>query len=156
MQDIFHQLGELVLGSIPTICFFLILLVAYAFLVRRPLDKVLADRHARTGGAMDQAHEAIAASEAKTAEYENKLREARAHIFEARQAQIKRGSEARDRVLADARLRAQRSIDAARASVEQSGQDARRQIESNTEMLAQQILTAILPSRSTQQQGTQA
>lgn len=156
MQDIFHQLGELVLGSIPTICFFLILLVAYAFLVRRPLDKVLADRHARTGGAMDQAHEAIAASEAKTAEYENKLREARARIFEARQAQIKRGSEARDRVLADARLRAQRSIDAARASVEQSGQDARRQIEANTEMLAQQILTAILPSRSTQQQGTQA
>lgn len=155
MQEIIHQLGELVLGSIPTICFFLILLVAYAMLVRRPLERVLADRHARTGGAMDQANRAIAASEAKTAEYEDKLREARARIFEARQARLKQGGDARDKALAEARAHAQKSIDAARASVEQSGADARRDIEANTEALSRQILAAILPNRVVGQQGSQ-
>ncbi len=83
MQDILHQLGQLMLGSIPTVCLFLILLAAYAVLVRKPLEKVLAERHARTGGAMDEAHRAIEAAEAKTAEYEKRTRDARAAIFEA-------------------------------------------------------------------------
>ena len=136
------------LGSIPTICLFLLLLAAYALLVRRPLEKTLADRHARTGGAMDEAHKAIAASEARTAEYESKLREARGKIFEARQARQKQSTEACDRALAAARTAAQRRIDAARESVERSGVEARQQIESGTESLSQQILAAILPHRS--------
>lgn len=169
MQDIFHQLSELVLGSIPTICLFLILLVAYAFLVRRPLERVLADRHARTGGAMDQAQQAIAAAESKTTEYEQKLRDARAAIFESRQMRLKQASDARDKALVEARSQAQKRVDAARSSVEQTGADARTQIEANTEALSQKILAAILPNRASQrapngvptqqgttQQGTQA
>ena len=46
------QLGGLVLGSVPTMVLFLILVVAYGLLVRRPLDAVLAERSARTSGAM--------------------------------------------------------------------------------------------------------
>ena len=58
------------LGSVPTIVLFLLLLAAYAVLVRRPLDKVLAERRARTSGAVEKAREAIAAAEAETAAYE--------------------------------------------------------------------------------------
>ena len=148
MQEILHQLGELVLGSVPTICFFLILLAAYSFLVGRPLEKVLAERHARTGGAMDQAHQAIAAAEAKTSEYESKLREARGTIFEAQQQRLKQGSDARDKAVQEARARAQQSIHSARASVEQSGADARKQLEGGTEALAAQIVATILPNRA--------
>ena len=42
MEQILSQLGGLVLGSVPTIVFFLLLVVAYGVLVRRPLDHVLA------------------------------------------------------------------------------------------------------------------
>jgi len=78
MQEILNQLGDLVLGSVPTVIFFLLLLGAYAVLVRKPLEKVLTDRHGRTGGAMDEAKAAITQAETKTSEYENKLRAARA------------------------------------------------------------------------------
>ncbi|WP_419805801.1 hypothetical protein [Terriglobus sp.] len=150
MQAILNQLGELVLGSIPTICFFLLLLLAYSALVKRPLEKVLSQRHARTGGAMDEANLAIAKAEAKSGEYEQRLREARGRIFEARAARQKANTEAREKALAGARDKAQRSIAAARDSVMQSGEQARQQIESGADALSQQIVAAILPHRGRQ------
>ncbi len=150
MQAILNQLGELVLGSIPTVCFFLLLLLAYSVLVKRPLAKILADRHARTGGAMDEANRAIAAAEQKSGEYEQRLREARAKVFEARAAKQKANADARDKALAGAREQAQRSITAARSSVQESGEQARQQIESGADALSQQIVAAILPHRGQQ------
>lgn len=141
------------LGSIPTIGFFLILLFAYSVLVRKPLEKVLADRHARTGGAMDEAHRAIAAAEAKTGEYEKRMRDARAAIFEKQAAGIKQGAEARDKALAQARGQAQSRIDAARTQVTQAGEEARQQIEAGSDALSQQIIGAILPHRREQVQA---
>ncbi len=138
------------LGSIPTIGFFLILLAAYAVLVRKPLEKVLADRHARTGGAMDDAHKAIAAAEAKTADYEKRMREARAAIFATQQAQMKQGTEARDKALAEARAQAQTRIDAARTQVVADGDAAKAQLVSGSDALSQQIVSAILPHRGVQ------
>ena len=150
MQAILNQLGELVLGSIPTVCFFLLLLLAYSTLVKRPLTKILSQRHARTGGAMDEANRAIAAAEAKSAEYEQRLREARAHIFEARSARQKVNAAERDKALGVAREQAQRSIASARDAVAASGEQARQQIESGADALSQQIVAAILPHRAQQ------
>jgi len=150
MQEILNQLSDLVLGSVPTVIFFLILLGAYSVLVRRPLDKVLADRHGRTGGAMDEAKAAIAAAEQKTAAYETKLRAARAEIFESRTARQKAASDARDKALAEAREAAQQRIAAAREAVEQSGAEAKAQIEAGAASLSQQVLAAILPHRGSQ------
>jgi F-type H+-transporting ATPase subunit b len=148
MQEILNQLGELVLGSVPTAIFFLILLAAYQVLVRKPLEKTLADRHGRTGGAMDEAKAAIASAEAKTAEYESKLRAARSQIFEARAARTKAATEARDRAVAEARESAQHRIAAARESVERSGAEAKAKLESGAASLSQSVLAAILPHRS--------
>ena len=148
MQDILNQLGDLVLGSVPTVIFFLLLLAAYALLVRKPLAKVLADRHGRTGGAMDEAKAAIASAEAKTAEYETRLRDARAEIFAARAARQKAAANARDKVLAETRAAAQHRITVAREAVERSGAEARAQIEAGAASLTQSVLAAILPHRA--------
>ena len=51
MDQILNQLGELVLGSVPTMVLFILLVAAYVLLVRRPLDRILAERRARTSGA---------------------------------------------------------------------------------------------------------
>ena len=64
MDQILKQLGGLVLGSVPTVIFFILLVVLYGALVRRPLEKTLAERRARTSGAVEQARGAIAAAEA--------------------------------------------------------------------------------------------
>lgn len=148
MQEILNQLGDLVLGSVPTVIFFLLLLGAYAVLVRKPLEKVLADRHGRTGGAMDEAKAAITQAETKTSEYENKLRAARAEIFEARAKRQKAASDARDKALAEARTAAQHRITVARESVERQGAEAKAQIEAGAASLSEQVLAAILPHRA--------
>ena len=146
MDKLLNQLGELVLGSVPTMVLFLLLLAAYAVLVRRPLDKVLAERRARTSGAVEQARNAISAAEAKTAAYEDKLREAKNKIFESRAKQLKKLNDDRDAAVAQVRQMAQEKIRIARQDIEQSASTARTQIEGTSEDLTAQILKAILPA----------
>src|SRR6185312_6620245 len=130
MDEILRQLGELVLGSVPTMVLFTLLVMAYGVLVRRPLDRVLAERRARTLGAVEQARGAMATAEAETSAYEEKLRQAKREIFEAREQRRKRWNEEREAALAEVRSEAQRRIQGARQEIERSAADARAKIES--------------------------
>jgi len=146
MGQILHQLSELALGSVPTIILFLLLLAAYGVLVRRPLDRVLAERAARTTGAVEQARGAMSAAEAETAVFEGKLRAARAQINAAREARLKQWAQEREQVLAQARAATAEKIQGARLGIEQSAFAARQQIETMGGELSAQILKAVLPA----------
>ena len=146
MDAILNQLGGLVLGSVPTIVLFLLLLVAYGLLVRRPLDRVLAERRARTTGAMEQAQGAIGKAEEETAEFEAKLRAARTELFEARQRRLKQWAEERELALHEARSATKMKVLTAKLSLEQSAAAGRQQIESMSGDLSAQILKAVLPA----------
>jgi F-type H+-transporting ATPase subunit b len=146
MEQILNQLGGLVLGSVPTILLFLLLIAAYSLLVQGPLNKVLAERRARTSGAVEQARGAISAAEAETAVYEDKLRAAKAEIFAARDQKLKTWSSERDAALEQARSATQERLRIARNEIEQSAATARQQIEGASAMLSTQILRAILPA----------
>ena len=52
MDEILRQLGDLLLGSIPTIFFVTFLYVAYRILVHSPLTRVLDERRRKTEGAV--------------------------------------------------------------------------------------------------------
>jgi F-type H+-transporting ATPase subunit b len=145
-MDILHQLGGLVLGSVPTMVFFLLLVIAYSVLVRGPLEKVLAERTARTSGAVEQARGAIAAAEAETTVYEDKLRSARSEIMAARERRTQQRQAERDKALEAARSAAQDRVKAARAEIETASAGARQQIEGATAQLSEQILRAVLPA----------
>ena len=144
-MEILHQLGGLVLGSVPTIILFVLLVVLYDAIVRRPLERTLAERRARTTGAVEQAMGAIAAAEAETQVYEDKLRAARAEILASRDRLLQQWNAERDTALGQARSASQDRIRTAREQIEESATVARQQIESATEMLSDQILRAILP-----------
>ena len=146
MDEILHQLGELVLGSVPTMVLFVLLTAAYSVLVRRPLDRVLAERRARTQGAVEQARGAMATAEAETSAYEEKLRQAKREIFEAREQRRKRWNEERDAVLAEVRSEAQGRIRVARQEIERSAADARAKIEGVSGELSSLVLGAVLPA----------
>jgi F-type H+-transporting ATPase subunit b len=145
-MEILNQLGSLALGSVPTIIFFLLLIAAYSVLVRKPLERVLAERRARTTGAVEQARGAISAAEAETTAYENKLRAARAEIAALREGRLKEWQQKRELTLAEARAKAQEHIGAARKEIEGSASAARKQIEDATGMLSEQIVRAVLPA----------
>jgi F-type H+-transporting ATPase subunit b len=150
MDQILQQLGGLVLGSVPTMVLFILLVVAYGLLVRRPLDRVLAERRARTSGAVEQARSAIAAAEAETTQYEDKLREAKAEIFQARDRKLKQWAAEREAVLAGVRKQTQDHVRGARQEIEQSAHEARLQIAGLSDQLSAQILAAVLPASLTQ------
>ena len=146
MDQILNQLGELVLGSMPTMILFILLVAAYGFLVRRPLDRVLADRRARTSGAVEQARSALASAEAETTAYEDKLRAAKAEIFHLRDQKLKQWNAERDAALAQVREHAQERVRGARQEIEQNAQEARLQIVAVSDDLSARVLNAVLPA----------
>jgi F-type H+-transporting ATPase subunit b len=154
-MDILTQLGGLVLGSVPTMIFFILLVVLYGVLVQRPLERTLAERRARTSGAVEQARSAIAAAEAETTSYEDKLRTARSEIMADRERRIQGWQRQRDAALATAREAAQEQVRAGRKQIEEASVAARRQIEVATAQLSEQILKAVLPSGAKLAEGTQ-
>jgi F-type H+-transporting ATPase subunit b len=146
MDEILNQLGELVLGSVPTMILFVLLVLAYSLLVRRPLNRILAERRARTTGALEQARASISAAETKTADYEDRLRKARAQIFAEREERIKRWNAERDKSLGEAREATANKVQAAKVEIEQSVAAARQQIEGISRELSEQIVRAVMPA----------
>ena len=124
---------------------FILLVIAYSLLVRRPLERTLAERRARTTGAVEQARGAIAAAEAETAVYEDKLRSARQEILAERERRMRDRQAERERNLAVAREQAGERIRSAKIEIEASADAARRQIEDAVAELGDRIVQALLP-----------
>ena len=137
-------IGELLLNAVPTIVLFLLLYVAYRKLVHEPLMKVLGERHAKTAGAVAKAQADIAAAEARTAEYEQKLREARAGVFKTMEARRKTLMEARSAALTEAKNNAQTQVKAAKAEIEKEAVAAKAGLQGQVEALAQEVINAVV------------
>ena len=54
MEQTFQQLGQLLLGAIPTAVLLLALFASYRVLVAAPLGRALDERYARTEGAVEK------------------------------------------------------------------------------------------------------
>ena len=145
MDEILRQLVVLFVGSVPTMILFLVLLFCYTFLVHRPMSRTLAARRERTAGAVEKAHAAMAMAEAKTQEYEARLRAARHDVQAERERQVAAWNGARDATLSEARLLAAARVRTARAGVQAQAERSRTALEGAAEGLATQILAAILP-----------
>jgi F-type H+-transporting ATPase subunit b len=144
MDETLRQLGGLLLGSIPTIALLLVVSAAYRVLVHKPLQRILEERRARTEGAMERARADIAATESKAADYEQRLREARAALFKAQENRRKQALQARAAALAQARQRAQEAVQEARAALEQEKLSARASLQAEAERLAREIIRVVL------------
>jgi F-type H+-transporting ATPase subunit b len=144
MEKTLRQLGELLLGAVPTVILLATLYVLYTFLVDRPLRAVLAERRNRTLGAMEKARADIAAAEARTSQYEQSLREARQQIFKNQEARRQQSTQARNQVVADARTRALEQVNQARAALEEDKQQAMSILQSDAARLATEIVRVVL------------
>lgn len=144
MDETLRQIGELLLGSIPTIIFFVVLFGLYVVIVHKPLAKVLAERHARTQGAIEKARADIATAEARTAEYERRMREARLALFKAQDSRRARAAQSRAEAVAEARKRAQAQIDEGRAAIDADKKVAMSSLKAEVERLASEIIRTVL------------
>jgi F-type H+-transporting ATPase subunit b len=145
MEDILQQVGDLMLGAIPTALLFAVLVLAYQFLVQGPLSRTLAERRARTEGAIEDAHKAIALAEARATEYADKLRHARAEIYKLREQRAKQRNAEREAALDAARKTAGSKVSQAKAELEAEAAHARQAIQASGADLANQVVRAVLP-----------
>ncbi len=143
MEDTLRQLGQLLLGSIPTVVLFVLLFVAYRLMVHKPMTRVLAERRAKTEGALEKARADIAAAEARTAEYETALREARVAVFKSQDARRKKALELRATAIAEVRAKADAEVKAAKAAIAGDVELSKTSIQAEAERLASEVITRI-------------
>ena len=148
MDETLHQLEGLLLGSVPTIFLFLLIVILYRLLVYGPLTRVLNERRERTEGAIEQANAAMAAAAAKTQEYEAQLRAARSRIFQARQLKQQQWTRERDNAIAEAHAAAQRQVEEAKSALQAQTDASHTTIKDSIDELANEILAAVLPKSS--------
>jgi F-type H+-transporting ATPase subunit b len=144
MDQTLHQLGELLLGSLPTVILLVLLYALYTAIVHKPLQRVLAERRSKTEGAVEKSRADIARAEARTAEYEQKLREARAAIFRSQEAKRAAALQARTNAVNEARTKAQAQVLAAKKDIESDRAAAEKGIAAEASVLAQEIMRRIL------------
>jgi F-type H+-transporting ATPase subunit b len=144
MDDTLKQLGELLLGSVPTVILLALLYALYTTIVHKPLQRVLAERRSKTEGAVEKSRADIAAAEARTTEYEQKLREARATVFRAQEARRQAVLQARTDALNQARSRAQAQVQAAKKDIENGRAAAEKGLPADAAALAQAIVRRVL------------
>src|SRR3954449_3135575 len=144
MDKVLHQIGELLLGSVPTIVLLLLTWVVYNFVVHRPLMRVLDERRAKTEGAVEKAKRDIAAAEAKAAEYDERIRQARQAVLKAAEERRRQIMDARAQTLAEAKAAADAQVKAARAALEKEVAIARTGLQAEVEALSVVIVRAVL------------
>jgi F-type H+-transporting ATPase subunit b len=146
MQDIIQQVERYLLGAVPTMLLFMVLVAAYQLLIQGPLTATLKERRARTVGAVEDAQRAIARAEQRAAEYADKLRQARSEVYKAREQRVKQWMAERDASLDVARQNAEKKVAEARASLDADAGQARKGIEAAAGELAGQVVRAVLPA----------
>ena len=144
MDQTLQQLGELLLGSVPTVILLTLLYVLYTTIVHKPLKRVLDERRNKTEGAIEKSKADIAAADARTAEYEQRLREARAAVFRAQEAKRQAAMQARANAVNEARNKAQAQVQAAKADIERDRGAAEKGLAGEAAALAQEIVRRVL------------
>jgi F-type H+-transporting ATPase subunit b len=144
MDETLRQLGGLLLGAVPTVVLLALLYALYATIVHKPLSRILAERRQKTEGMIEKSKADIAAAEARTSQYEERLREARATLFRAQEARRKAALDARQAALNQAREKAQAQVQAAKAAIEKDEEMAESTLQDQAQMLANEIIRRVL------------
>jgi F-type H+-transporting ATPase subunit b len=144
MDQTLRQLGELLLGAIPTVILVALLYALYANIVHKPLRRVLDERRSKTEGAVEKSRADIAAAEARTSEYEQRLREARATVFRAQEARRKTALDARTAAMNEARIKAQAQVQAAKVDIQKDRDAAQGGLQAEAQSLAAEIMRRVL------------
>lgn len=148
MDETLRQLGELAFGAIPTIILFVLIWILYRVIVHNALIHALSERRSQTVGATEKARTDVAAADRKTAEYEQKLREARLAVFKSQETRRQQVLDEKTMAVAEARGAAEAMIASARAQIQKESEIAKVRIEAESSNLAKEIIRSILRAGS--------
>ena len=146
-MEILHQLGELFLEAVPTvvIVFLFYLFLRWSFFI--PIEKVLHDRKARLEGARREAEAFRSRAAERQRADQDALRQARATVFSEQESARRVVLDERAAAIQQARSRANDEVHAAKKRIAAEIEAARGELEASGNVLAEQIVQAILESR---------
>jgi len=113
----------------------------------KPLERVLAERREATEGARKKAAEALDRAQAKAAAYEEKIRAARNDLYREQEEIRRKWRDDQSAQVAAARESAESSVKEAKARIAQEASQAKADLAANSQLLADQITSAILQRR---------
>jgi len=148
MEQTLQALGGILLKSIPTIVFLIILHFYLKAVLFGPLDRILKQRRELTEGARKVAQDSLAAAARKADEYEAKLRDARAVVYKEQEEMRKRWLEEQGDEVTQARTRMEASVKTAREALAADAAAAQASLKDASSALADQIAETVLGRRS--------
>jgi F-type H+-transporting ATPase subunit b len=147
MEQIFTSLREILVLALPA--FFLVLLLHFYLkkVLFLPMERVLDERRRLTEGAVTGSEEAVRAAGEKMRDYEKRLAEARAAIYQDNEAARKQLADQQAAALADARSASAARVADARATIAEDVAAARVSLAADAEQLAVRISDSILTGK---------
>lgn len=144
MDKIFQQLVELLIGAVPTFLIVLFLVFFLRAVFFSPLKKVLAERHAQTGGAKEAAAQSMAAAEKKSAEYTSAVEQAKAEVYRQREIDRQKALAGRAEQIVKSRAAAEERLNQARTEMATEVAGARELLKVESGVLADSIVRTVL------------
>ncbi|MFN7998004.1 MAG: ATP synthase F0 subunit B [Bryobacteraceae bacterium] len=144
MDETLNALGGILLRAVPTFLLVYLLHVYLKYMFFKPLEKVLHARYEATEGARKRAAESLQKAAERTAEYEAKLRAARAEVYQSQEQWHRKLQEEHSARIEAARAQAETAVRAAKADLAVEVQQAKAELAGQSDLLAGRIADAIL------------
>ena len=148
MSELLSQLGHLLLNAFPTGVLLSVVWCGYRLIVHGKLIAVLSERRDRTEGAAEKARADISTAEARSAEYEQRIRDIKIAIYKTKELRRRQQLEAQTAELAEARKVADARVQSGREALQAEVAQAKAGLQPNVNSLVNQIIQTVLKSAS--------
>jgi F-type H+-transporting ATPase subunit b len=144
----FAEGGGDIISPDGSLVFVLILFIILVFVLNRilfrPIGRVLDERQTLTEGAANEARAARRTYEARLADYEATIRQARAESYKHSEKERALAAEERRHLIDEAKLHAHEQIERGKQEIEQQVVLARAALESESRQIAERISRTVL------------
>jgi F0F1-type ATP synthase membrane subunit b/b' len=148
MEATLHALAGLLIKSIPTILFFVLLTFYLRTVFFRPLARVLDERKKTTEGVREIAQRAFEAADKKTSEFEHALQIARAELHHEHEALRQKWAQEQAEMIARARAEADRQIEEGKHQIANEVERAQTELAASVDQLSEQMVNSLLRRRA--------
>lgn len=146
--EIFGTLQGILLRALPTFLIFIALHWYLKLVLLKPLERVIAERRARTAGAVEQSQNLLDQANQKMADYERSLYEARAAIFAEQESARRALAAEQAEALEAAKTRTAAQVAAAIKEIAAEADSARAELAAQSDALATRMADLVLVGRN--------
>jgi len=148
MSSTLQALVDLLIRSVPTIIFFIVLTYYLKYVFFRPLQRILDERRKATEGVRELADQANEAADKQFSEFDRAIQRARAEIYKNNDEMRKQWSEEQLAAFERARTEADQRLAAAKRLIEEELRRAESELGATIEPLSEEIVQTLLRRRA--------